>query len=80
MPCPKHCSPDIYRVMSCCWEEKRLRRPGFAQLVDKMKQLLERANHMLDMNRLGDDADYIEILPPDEQEILLEYEGEETLA
>ena len=35
---------------------------------------------MLDMNRLGDDADYIEILPPDEQEILLEYEGEETLA
>lgn len=80
MPCPTHCSPDIYRVMTCCWEEKPNKRPAFPQLVDKMRQLLDKATHMIDMGKLEENEDYIEILPPDEQEVHINYESEETLA
>ena len=39
MQCPHHCSPDIYRVMAECWQEKPGDRPTFKQIVPKMAQL-----------------------------------------
>ncbi|KAF6040239.1 hypothetical protein EB796_001453 [Bugula neritina] len=69
MQCPKHCSPDLYRVMSCCWEETPKSRPPFHQLVDKMRQLLDQATRLIDMGKIEDDDDYIEVLPPLHQEL-----------
>jgi len=73
MQCPKHCSPDLYRVMSCCWEETPKSRPPFHQLVDKMRQLLDQATRLIDMGKIEDDDDYIEVLPPLHQELFTEY-------
>lgn len=79
MVCPTHCSPDLYRVMSCCWEEDPNRRPPFPQLVDKMTQLLEQATRMIDIGRLEEDNNYIDILPPDEQELFIDCDNDDSL-
>lgn len=80
MPCPAHCSPDLYRVMACCWEEEPQQRPPFHQLVDKMRQLLDNATRMIDIERIEDDNDYIDILPPHEQELFMEYPPDDSVA
>lgn len=79
MPCPIHCSPDLYRVMTCCWEEIATDRPTFTQLVDKMTQLLEQANQMLDIRRIQENDDYVNHLPPQNQELFLDYAKSEML-
>ena len=77
MACPTHCSTDLYRVMACCWEENPQQRPPFPQLVDKMRQLLQQATRMIDMERIEED-DYIDILPTDEQDIIMDYTSENS--
>ena len=79
MSCPTHCSPELYRVMSCCWDEDHTRRPGFPQLVDKMRQLLDHATRMIDMDRVEEDNNYIDILPPHEQELFTEYDNDDNM-
>lgn len=79
MACPTHCSPDLYRVMSCCWEEEHHKRPPFPQLVDKMRKLLEHATRMIDMDKVEADDNYIEVLPPDEQELFMDYDNDNTI-
>lgn len=53
-------------------------RPPFHQLVDKMRQLLDQANRMIDMDKIEED-DYIDVLPPDEQELFLELPQHDSL-
>ncbi|XP_067931361.1 tyrosine kinase receptor Cad96Ca-like isoform X2 [Watersipora subatra] len=78
MPCPTHCSPDIYRVMAECWEESPSSRPKFKEIVTKIAELLAKATEMINMGRLYED-EYCDTLPPEEQEIHMEYAASETL-
>lgn len=65
--------------MSCCWEEDHSRRPPFPQLVDKMRQLLDQATRMIDMDRVEEDNNYIDILPSDEHELFMDYDNDDSL-
>ena len=47
MPCPNHCSPDIYRVMSECWEERCQNRPMFKDIVAKIAELHAKSSGLL---------------------------------
>ncbi|XP_067934751.1 tyrosine kinase receptor Cad96Ca-like [Watersipora subatra] len=72
MPCPTHCSPELYRIMAWCWEQNPTLRPCFHQLAGKMRKLLENATRIIDMQRIEDD-DYIDVLPTDEAVVFMDY-------
>lgn len=65
--------------MSYCWEENPTDRPTFAQLASKMEELLQEAEQAINIEKMEDDNDYIEVLPPDDQELFTRYDTEETL-
>ncbi|XP_078346190.1 fibroblast growth factor receptor 3-like isoform X2 [Oculina patagonica] len=40
MPCPKHCSEELYALMQSCWMENPFMRPTFNDITKQIKYLL----------------------------------------
>ncbi|XP_023930110.1 tyrosine-protein kinase receptor Tie-1-like [Lingula anatina] len=54
---PKHCTPELYRLMTWCWERDPGRRPTFEELVVHLEKLLrEEVTTHVDLNQLSENA------------------------
>ncbi|XP_013415521.1 tyrosine kinase receptor Cad96Ca-like [Lingula anatina] len=52
---PKHCTPELYKLMTWCWEQDPGRRPTFEDLVVHLEKLLrEEVTTHVDLNRFSE--------------------------
>lgn len=53
---PAHCSDELYRIMSKCWEKQPSYRPSFDGLKNSLKQLLDQNDHVyLNLDKYNDE-------------------------
>ncbi|XP_022910201.1 vascular endothelial growth factor receptor 1 isoform X2 [Onthophagus taurus] len=52
MECPPYATPEIYDVMSDCWDKKPMLRPTFTKLTERIGNLLEQSvlRYYIDLN------------------------------
>ncbi|XP_013413618.1 tyrosine kinase receptor Cad96Ca-like [Lingula anatina] len=54
---PKHCTPELYKLMTWCWEQDPGCRPTFEELVAHLEKLLrEEVTTHVDLNQFSESA------------------------
>ncbi|XP_071479011.1 tyrosine kinase receptor Cad96Ca-like [Diadema antillarum] len=59
---PRHCSQELYKIMTSCWQASVKNRCQFEDLLSRMDRTLEAANDYISLNNM-DDEDIYENIP-----------------
>lgn len=53
---PKHCGPNLYDLMLCCWNENPKERPNFKKIYSRLQEIARKEENLVDLDSIFNDS------------------------